>query len=280
MYFNEGRTWEEQLALPSSLTTESETFKEPLRTCANLIVKDQQGGLLQAFNSISPLELDLTLNENPHFTWVAFHVPRPYATPGRGKGPIQQSYTDIYHAFVEWSQILCEVLGPLFGLGYQDENDAATELFVSGGAELLQGRLPDIDAWFKVPPLRYLAPQLLTNERLLDLLKQPHWQVQRLSTGGIFVVPRHPAYTYQASAGHLYRSLATEKWSALAEMEKGNTPKADQTTIERLSREARAEAKHALGIFQAIGDQEGARAIESFVHLLEHQTGELLKRQP
>lgn len=283
---NESLTWEGQLAadgrlapdlpalLAKNLTVESlgvsvsdGQFVGSLRTCIESMILGG-GGSIPCNNDVGWCYLSFDFTVNPYLDWVQFSIATTEAEVIRDRDPDypRDSYMDVYRSFVDWSQLLCEIVDPLFAFGYRSadlsNNEALLDLHYSGGQELLANQLIPVESWFYTPPLRYLAPAFLDVHAATELQTPPHQRVVRLDTGGLFLIPRNPAYTAEAYGAHLYLMRAKEKLEELISMQSGDKPVADRATVEQLHRQGKAEANRARGVFETVGEREGVRECE------------------
>ncbi len=180
--------------------------------------------------------------------------------------PDRPPYLHAYSAFVRTCALLCEVLDPLYGLGYhltqvrdQAGEDALADLDTSAAPDLLAGKLPNASAWFNSEPFQYIAPAYVTAERTLAWLASSWVSVERLATGGLLVIPTVAPYTQEASIAytHLLRGMdrtlliLRHRHSQLAELTPEQLAQAQREGIDALTR--------AITIFASVNDQEGER---------------------
>jgi hypothetical protein len=296
-------TWEGQLAADGRLTPDLPTllrknltveslgvpvsdngeFIGSLQNCVESMIL-AGGGILTCNNDVCWCYLSFDFTLNPYLDWVQFSIATAEAEVIRDRGPDypRDSYMDVYRSFVEWSQLLCEIVDPLFAFGYRDRdlsnNDALLDLHYSGGQELLDNQPIPVESWFYIPPLRYLALTFLDVHATTELLARSHQQVVRLDTGGLFLVPRNPAYTAEAYGAHLYLMRAKEKLEELISMQNGDGANTDRTTVEQLLRQGKAEVNRAQGIFETIGDRTGVPECEWVATRLDGYAEEVLEK--
>lgn len=256
-------------------------FIGSLQNCVEAMILGG-GGTLSCYNDVSWCYLSFDFSVNPHFDWIQFQVGTNEAEVIRDRDPDRISYMEVYRSFVDWSKLLCEVVDPLFAFGYRyadlSDESARVDLYYSGGQELLDNRLVPVESWFYTPPLRYLAPSLLSTYATADLLERPHQQVVRLETRGLFLVPRNPAYTAEAYGAHFYLMRAREKLAELISVQGGDQPVADAATIEKLRRQGTAEVRRAQGIFETIGERNGVRECQRVAIKLDGYAEDALKK--
>ncbi|GCE15565.1 hypothetical protein [Tengunoibacter tsumagoiensis] len=235
-------TWEEQLLSTGKIiTAKSPGLSGSFSWCIEHLL-ESNGGLIGMSYGVAFIDLDpYFLLSNPYLDWMHIGVRGIDAAAKRDKIN-GDNYLAVQQSFVSCCKLVCEIFEPLFGFGNKNaylENDISQfRLLRNEGQELLQGTLPPIDEWFYEPPLRYVAPSLVTSELTMSYLSHQHWQVERLSTNGLFVTPTYPEYTYSG-------------YSALHYLAKGKT-------------DVRA-ARRALEIFETIGDKENVRRADSLI---------------
>ncbi len=304
------KRWEDEPAIAFTATGSTAYFrleKEPLRKCISQMSTVRSstieiyGDRLWFYLSFdfaidpqsSPEEAALLADPLKRYT-VNPYVDRLKLTAGEPIGPGRldddsetgiHPYLSTYDEFWHWVAILCELSAPLFGLGYSeydltqrglDEHDL---FYRTGGQELLERRLPDIDALFTRPPTRYLAPDFPSNlvQQVVDAVSASSPPgttkilsvVQRLKTNGTLARPGDPFFTKESESafGALKQARKSlEKLRALIP-QRGSGPsgkQAQQTTKEitpsllvegrELGQDARLYALEARALFQRVGE--------------------------
>jgi len=172
-------SWQDMLASTNVETTDQETFREQFPRLA------QMGGHLSVAYNSGWASLNFNTQKHSSLDWLMLSFRGAELEPyWRRKEPLDESpseYLVAYQAFIEWSRVLCAIVEPLFGFGYCEryltDFDQQYEYVNLTGEVPGREWLPEIDQWFSHPPLRYLAPSLLTPERTVDLLAHTGWQV-------------------------------------------------------------------------------------------------------
>lgn len=266
----EGRaplTWEELLVSTGEVSGRTFAFFAGTFTeCVEKLI--QAGGAFTTVNGISWLYLSFRDLPNPHLDWLSLFLAGNEATcrwayvneAGTENIFLDSHYLLAYQGLVEWSRSLCEIVEPLFGFGYRNgemlDPDLPDAYLRFEGEEILRGQLPEVERWFAAPPLHYLASALWTEETVGQWLMHEHWQVERLTTGGLFLAPRHSkenSFAYNAYT-RLHRAKHHERQLAQAE-----ASRRDSTSPDALVREATAEVQRARTTFTLLHEQRGVR---------------------
>ncbi len=244
-------TWSELLAAIDVETEDRQTFRARIPQLA------RSGGTLLTAHDLGWPYLSFDLQEHPSLDWIVLYQDglelEPYWLRKQAQYETPLGYLAVYQAFLEWARVLCEIVEPLFGFGYCQgyitDYDQYREYVKEQGEVPQPGWLPPIDDWFSHPPLRYLAPALLTPDLQLDLLSHNRWRLERLATGGLFVIPPDPEYTYMAYGGY--------------------------SALDRSNQQGeRAETQRALTIFTAIDERNGMRKTRAQLGSLDTLPGE------
>ncbi len=276
-------TWEAELEAPGCAFTLGDGDTET-GSLATFIARAtaESASHITISNGVSSLELLFfeddasTDRADEHVTRLRYvalwNSKRDTSPPGK---PDRPPYLHAYSAFVHTCALLCEALDPLYGIGYslnQVRDDAAQDALAffdtSVAPDLLAGRLPNASAWFRSEPFQYIAPAYVTPERTLTWLAPSGVSVQRLATGGLFVVPTVAPYTLEDSIAYELLDRGQRLALFLARAQHGQL--APQPTLEQLA-QARREGITALtrasSIFGSINDREGEQRAR--YHLLE-----------
>ncbi len=225
-------------------------------------------------NGVSPLQMGFAVadplgdsrSDTPttQLSYVSLWTNKYDSSP---PGERDRPYLHAYNAFIHTCALLCEALDPLYGLGYdlyqtrdQAGQDALASLEESAAPDLLAGRLPNVSAWFRSEPLQYIAPAYVTPERTLLWLTPSRVSIQRLATGGLFIVPTMAPYTYEDAIAHA--ALARGKRLALliARAQHGMaTPAPTDMELALARSDAMSAFTRAITIFASVNDEEGER---------------------
>lgn len=243
-------SWQDMLASTNVETTPQETFREQFSQLA------QKGGYLSVAYNAGWASLNFNTQKHASLDWLMLSFRGAELEPyWRRKDPLDESpaeYLVAYQAFVEWSRVLCTIVEPLFGFGYYErylsDFDQQYEYVNVKGETPRREWLPEVDQWFSHPPLRYLAPSLLTPERTVELLAHTGWQIERLATGGLFVVPPDPEYTSLASGGYAFLTRGLQQQGTLSEQE------------------STALIQRALDIFTALDERNGMHLAQTYLN--------------
>lgn len=194
--------------------------------------------------------------------------------PGKDGRP----YLYVVQAFLHTCAVLCEALDPLYGLGYdlshissQEGMDALAFLGDVTAPALLRGHLPARDRWFNTTPIEYLAPAYLTPERTSTRLASTGCTMQRLSTGGLLIIPTIAPYTYEASSGYQLRMEGREAWQTVNQLRQvgAQTDVTEQVTeqIAQVRQNGIRALERAAGLFavaQATNEEREARRLLTY----------------
>lgn len=224
-------------------------------------VSSLQLNFIEMANTPDDASSDLAGGSVARLSYVALWTKkRDTSPPGQSDRP----YHHAYNAFVHTCALLCEALDPGYGIGYdlthvrdQAGQDAIASLDTSVAPDLLAGRLPNASAWFRREPLQYIAPAFVTPERTLTWLSSPGISLQRLATGGLFIVPTFSPYTPEDSIA--YGLLARGKRLSLL-VAQGRHGAASASTYEQLAqaqREGMEVLTRATTIFASVNNREG-----------------------
>lgn len=268
------QTWEEQLKATSidDIGAESgETFRSYLGRVATGERLDLVGGSFWTCHEFGSPYLRFDLQKHPSLDWIVLTLDgrelEPYWRRKREQYETPTGYLTVYQAFLEWARTLCEIVEPLFGFGYRKGQlssfDRYYEYVKRRGEVPTRDYLPDIDSWFSHPPLRYLAPTLLTPERQSELLSHTGWQIERLKTGGLFVTTPDPTYTCMAYQGYSLLHRADQQERRAEEEGDGALYESRQTDQEL------AEARRALALFTSINESNGVHEAEQSISYAE-----------
>ncbi len=264
-------TWNELRIAIDIESGDEETFQSQIARIA------KSGGYLFLAHDLGWPSLGFELGKHTSLDWLVLSVRglelEPYWNRKQEQYETPLGYLAVYQAFLEWARVLCEIVKPLFGFGYCERylsNFDAYYEYVRVQGELPQpGQIPQIDNWFSHPPLRYFAPALLTSDLQNDLLSRENWQLQRLTTGGLFVTPPDPEYTYLAYAGY-HELHYTDTQSEASQEGQSNVGSQQDLAHEELFRTQRAHT-----IFTAINNQTGMHKAQSYLSSLEtYQKGD------
>jgi hypothetical protein len=212
---------------------------------------DQHLELLLSFdpeqkgNSLNPANIGFTIRGNFARTRHVWSTDTP-ATDISTIPPFLQNWA----AFLHWSTILCDITRPQFAVGFNEGYTLLDEYFHSLGQahiseSLRKRRLPSLEKWVLHEGVRYISPPLTTPKLLQSLLEKPFFQVTRLASGGIFIVPPLPPYQYEHGSAFRLARLAREAY--------------DQRTSDPIKETlAYLYYEQARIILQSIGDKENA----------------------
>jgi hypothetical protein len=171
-------------------------------------------------------------------------------------------------ALLHWSGVLCELLRPVYGVGYDVEHDVRNSLVAFREdiqRALHEGRMPDIGAHLTDGYVQYLAPSYATAERLLGYLAEPGWSVRRLATGGALVLSAGEPYLYERGAESRQVLLGDRAQASLRQaMGTSDAPQCE-AALEPLQDELLRHYRRALEIARASGDADGVKAMRVYL---------------
>jgi hypothetical protein len=173
-------------------------------------------------------------------------------------------------ALLHWGGVLCDLLRPVYGLGYDvqhDVRDSLVELREDIQRALHEGRLPEVGARLTDGYVQYLAPSYATAERVLVSLEAPGWSVRRLATGGVLVLSAGEPFHYERGAASRQALLGERAQERQRHAMSGSDAPAREAALAALHDEVRRHFRRALEIARASGDAEGVQAMRA--HLLE-----------
>jgi hypothetical protein len=171
-------------------------------------------------------------------------------------------------ALLHWSGVLCELLRPVYGVGYDvehDVRDSLVELREDIQRALHAGHLPDVGAHLTDGYVQYLAPSYATAERLLSYLGTPGWTVQRQATGGAFVLSTGEPFQYERGAENREVLLGDRAKASLRQMMGSSAAPQGEAALEPLQDEILRHYRRALEIARASGDTDGVRAMRAYL---------------
>jgi hypothetical protein len=171
-------------------------------------------------------------------------------------------------ALLHWSGVLCELLRPVYGVGYDvehDVRDSLAELREGIQRALHEGRMPDIGAHLTDGYVQYLAPSYATAERLLSYLGTPGWTVRRLATGGAFVLSAGEPFHYARGAENREVLLGERTRASVRQAVGSSDAVQGEAVLEPLRDDIRRHFHRALEIAQASGDADGVKAMRAYL---------------
>jgi hypothetical protein len=167
-------------------------------------------------------------------------------------------------ALLHWSGVLCELLHPVYGLGYDvehDVRDSLVELREDIQRALHEGHLPDVGTHLTDGYVQYLAPSYATAERLLGYLKAPGWTVRRLATSGALVLAADEPFHYERGAANRQVLLGKRAEASLRHAMGRSDASQPEAALNTMRDEARGHFRRALGIARASDDADGVEAM-------------------
>ncbi|GCE06639.1 hypothetical protein [Dictyobacter aurantiacus] len=267
----ESLTWDGELQSTNSyvLHSTAETFEGKLR---ELLAKEKTGIYLTMWDGAIPYDLlfsldphednndDLEPVEDAPFGHVSL-----YCDVTRSNTPIVSStmesllpYLQAYRGFLHWSKLLCQIIDPIYALGYTGMS-AISGIYGEHGdrplqEQLARGVLPDIEAILNGEGSCYLAPGGATSEIVQRALAIPDCIVQRLANGGVFFTRAFAPYRYENNIAQQYYLLGE---MCLGRQLSGTLPP-DLPPLQET--DAEKYFQYALTIFSSINDEVGMRA--------------------
>jgi hypothetical protein len=170
-------------------------------------------------------------------------------------------YLQSYRGHMHWSKVLCNLINPLYAMGYTGFSSTRYRDDTGGDRPvqemLVRGELPDIVEQIKFDGLCYLPAQRATPELLLSALEITGCSLQRLSNNGVFLTSEYAPYRYENNTAQRYL-LMGEKCIARRTLE--NRP----LTPEDIA-EAKAYFQRAWTIFKTIDDWLGVRITQRYL---------------